>query len=248
MSKNSRTPMTTTSRALAALTAGLLLAACTPNAGTAPVPTPSASMMPGATPSGMASAMPTAMPSGMASTTPTTGGMPMPPAMSSGTYTQTERLGRPAINEGLILQESDGLLNTWNSVGPKVDLTPAAKPIADEATTVLKALGNSDARIAELFGALLPDVMRIDITRESGYAGTRANPLGNVEPTKGIPIGGRMILDDTIDTTLFLIVPDATDKAVPGLRSDNVGYDTPDANGHRHKPLTTGFPYLAAPN
>lgn len=242
--------MRTTLRAFAALSVGLALTGCNPATPTTPKPSASATQAPSAAPSGTATTKPTA------TATPTTGGAtatpaagttgPKPPAMSTGEYTQVERLGRPAINEGLIL--TDALLNTWNSVGPAVDLTPAAKPIADEATAVLKALGNTDARIGELFGALLPDVMRIDITRESGYAGTKANPLGNVEATKGIPIGGRMIMDDTIDTTLFLIVPDATNTAVPGLRSDNVGYDTADANGHKHKPLASGFPYLAAPN
>lgn len=220
---------------LATLASALTLAACT---GPSSTPTQTG-----------ASPMPSMMPSGsgtMASTAPTTTPMPKASDAPAAQYTQIERLARPAINEGLIL--SDSLLNTWNSVPPTADTSAAAKPIADEATQVLKALGNTDAQVGKLFGALLPDVMRIDTSRPSGYAGTAANPLGNVEPTKGIPIGGRMIKDDVIDTTLFLIVPDATNNAVPGLRSDNVGYDKPDANGHVHKPVMADFPYLAAPN
>jgi hypothetical protein len=171
---------------------------------------------------------------------------PMAPALSTGEYVQMERLARPAINEGLIL--TPALLDTWNSVPPAADTTPAAKPIADEATVVLKALGNTQDQVDALFTGLLPDVMRIDISRPSGYAGTADAPLANVEPTKGIPAGGRMIEDDVMDTTLFLIVPDKTAEAVPNLRSDSVAYDKPDANGHVHKPVLNDFPYIPAPN
>lgn len=160
---------------------------------------------------------------------------------------QVERLGRPAINEGLLI--TNNLLNTWNMVSPTVDLTSAAKPIADEATSVLKALGNKDDEVAGLFKALLPDVMRIDTTRVSGYAGSAPGKLDNV--TKDLrPIGGRMLKDDVIDVTLSLVVPGGAPSgtAVEGLESDNVTYDGPNANGTSHKPLLSEFPYLAAPN
>lgn len=162
-------------------------------------------------------------------------------------YMQMERLARPAINEGLII--TNDLLNTWNMVPPATDATDAAKPIAAEATTVLKSLGNSDEQVAGLFKALLPDVMRIDTTRASGYAGTKDNPLGNV--TKDLrPVGGRMITDDVIDITLMLAVPGGgpTGTPIAGLESDNVTYDGPNANGTKHKPVLPEFPYLAAPN
>lgn len=205
-------------------------------------PMASATMMPSMMPSGGTSANPTTMPSGSTSSTnPSTA-----PTNGTGSYKQIERLARPAINEALLT--TDALHNTWNSVGPSVDLTSAAKPIADEATKTLKAFGNTDAQVAKLFGALLPDVMRIDTTHTSGYAGTASAPLANVEASKGIPVGGRMITDDTIDVTLLLAVPDQTNTAVPGLRSDNVSYDKPDANGHVHKPVMASFPYAPAPN
>lgn len=208
------------------------------NATSLPSGTPSSSSTPSSTPSG--SANPSATPS--AGTTPT----PTPTATATtttgtGSYKQVERLGRPAINEGLI--RDNDLLNLWNSVDPSVDATTAAKPIADHATVTLQALGNTTEQTQALFTQLLPDVMRIDTTRTSGYAsafGTSA--LDNLSPTKKIPIGGRMITDDVVDITLFLIVPTATANAVPNLRSDAVAYKGV------HKDVLTEFPYLAAPN
>lgn len=109
----------------------------------------------------------------------------------NGKYQQVERLGRPAINEGLIT--SNNLLNIFNSVPPTVDLTPDAGPIGAEAARTLKVLGNNDDRIKALLQAFLPDVMRIDTTGASGYA--------NALNSKLSPIRGRMLKDDVIDIT-----------------------------------------------
>jgi hypothetical protein len=150
----------------------------------------------------------------------------------TGKYQQVERLARPAINEGLIT--SNNLLNTFNSVPPTADLSPAAAPIGAEAIRTLKALGNNDERTKALLGAFLPDVMRIDTTGASGY--------GNALNAKGSPIRGRMLKDDVIDTTLSVL----TNGAVKG---DNTSYEgTPGNPAQGHKPLVTSFPYLALPN
>jgi hypothetical protein len=151
---------------------------------------------------------------------------------ATGKYQQVERLGRPAINEGLIV--SNNLLNTFNSVPPTVDLSPAAGPIGAEAARTLKALGNNDERTKALLTAFLPDVLRIDTTGNSGY--------GNALNAKGSPIRGRMFKDDVIDTTLSVL----TNGAVKG---DNVSYDGTGGNpAQGHKPLEANFPYLALPN
>jgi Domain of unknown function (DUF4331) len=151
---------------------------------------------------------------------------------ATGRYQQVERLGRPGINEGLIT--SNNLLNIFNSVPPTVDTTPAAAPVGAEAVRTLRALGNSEERTQTLLGAFLPDVMRIDTTGPSGY--------GNALNTKGSPIRGRMLLDDTIDTTLSVL----TNGAVTG---DNVSYTgSPGNPAQGHKPLEPSFPYLALPN
>jgi hypothetical protein len=151
---------------------------------------------------------------------------------SNGKFQQVERLGRPGINEGLIV--SNNLLNTFNSVPPTADLSPAAAPIGAEATRTLKALGNNDERTKALLTAFLPDVMRIDTTGTSGYA----NALNG----KGSPIRGRMLEDDVIDITLSVLTNGA-------VKSDNVSYQGSGGNpAQGHKPLEGSFPYLALPN
>ncbi len=95
----------------------------------------------------------------------------IPVAFSTGN-TQVERLARPAINEGLIL--NNDFLNALNSVGPDFEAAalagqnPAAKiagPIVTQAKQTLLAVGNSEERANSLIGAFLPDVMRIDTSR-----------------------------------------------------------------------------------
>jgi Domain of unknown function (DUF4331) len=150
----------------------------------------------------------------------------------NGKYQQVERLGRPGINEGLIT--SNNLLNTFNSVPPTADLSPAAGPIGAEATRTLKALGNNDDRTKALLGAFLPDVMRIDTTGASGYA--------NALNSKLSPIRGRLLKDDVIDITLNILSNGA-------IKGDNVSYDGPGGNAAQgHKALDANFPYLALPN
>ncbi len=148
----------------------------------------------------------------------------------TGVYKQVERLGRPAVNEGLIL--TNAFLNAFNSIPPSADLSAAAAPVRAEARASLKALGNSDARADILLGAFLPDVMRIDTTQKSGYL--------NATNAKGAPITGRLLLDDTVDQTLSVLTNGA-------ITSDNVSYN---GNGpsQGHQPLVPQFPYLALPN
>lgn len=153
---------------------------------------------------------------------------------------QIERLGRPAINEGLVV--TNDYLNALNSVGPDFEAAALAgrKPAADiagpivaEAKKTLMAVGNDDARATALLGAFLPDVLRIDTTGASGYA--------NALNSKGSPIRGRKITDDVIDITLSVV----TNGAIKG---DNVSYAGPNAGGTGHKALLELFPYLADPN
>jgi Domain of unknown function (DUF4331) len=154
---------------------------------------------------------------------------------------QVERLGRPGINEGLIL--SNNLLNALNAVGPDFEAAAlagqqpaanAAAPIIAEASRTLKALGNDETRTRALLGAFLPDVMRIDATGKSGY--------GNALNAKGSPIRGRMLEDDVIDITLSVLSNGA-------ITTDNVSYaGTPGNPAQGHQPLIGQFPYLAPAN
>ncbi|MCY7406669.1 MAG: DUF4331 domain-containing protein [Alkalinema sp. CAN_BIN05] len=148
----------------------------------------------------------------------------------TGRYNQVERLGRPAINEGLIV--TNAFLNAFNSIPPRKDLSDAAAPVRAEAKNTLLALGNSSERADTLLAAFLPDVMRIDTTIPSGYL----NALNG----KGSPIAGRMLLDDTIDQTLSVLTNGA-------VKSDNVSYNG-SGPSQGHQPLVPQFPYLAFPN
>ncbi|MBD2437305.1 DUF4331 domain-containing protein [Nostoc sp. FACHB-110] len=149
-----------------------------------------------------------------------------------GKFQQVERLGRPGINEGLVV--TNDFLNAFNSIPPTADLSQAAAPVGAEARKTLKALGNSDQRADALLAAFLPDVMRIDTNVPSGYA--------NALNAKGSPVTGRKLTDDVIDTTLSVLTNGA-------VTSDNVSYTgTPGNPSQGHQPLVSQFPYLALPN
>jgi hypothetical protein len=159
----------------------------------------------------------------------------------NGKFQQVERLARPGINEGLIV--NNDFLNALNSVGPDFEAAALAGqqqaariagPIIADASKTLKAIGNDDQRTQALLGAFLPDVMRIDTTAESGY--------GKALNGKGSPIRGRLIADDVIDTTLSVLTNGA-------IATDNVSYaGTPGNPSQGHDPLLPEFPYLALPN
>ncbi len=152
-----------------------------------------------------------------------------------GGFKQFERLARPAINEGLVV--TPALMEAFNNISPRLDLSAAAAPVRQEAVATLKAVDLLDGRqnvdpnaIAQAF---LPDVMRIDTTRPSGY-GSATNAQGSL-------IGGRLLLDDVIDITLGALVGSPV--------GDNVSYNGAPGNpGQGHKPLEPNFPYLALPN
>jgi hypothetical protein len=150
----------------------------------------------------------------------------------NGQYKQVERLGRPGVNEGLVI--TNDFLNAFNSISPSQDLSAAAAPVRAEAKASLLALGNSETRANALLNAFLPDVMRIDTTQKSGYL----NGLN----AQGAPITGRLLLDDTIDQTLSVLTNGA-------ITSDNVSYNGVAGNpAQGHNPLVPQFPYLALPN
>jgi hypothetical protein len=191
-------------------------------------------------------------------------------------FTQVERLARPAINEGLIRQdipERAQLLKTWNSVPPSVDTAdiPAAAEIRTEAVTVLGAIQSQveivlgydnspgkpmrdtnaqNTRVGQIASVFLPDVMRIDTTGPSGYA------TGITDLAAPRPFRGRRIDEDVIDITLAVLVPggaldplDPMQPVIDQVETDNVEYTDLDDNMMRiHDDIPTTFPYLAAPN
>ena len=153
----------------------------------------------------------------------------------AGGFKQFERLARPAINEGLIV--TPAYLEAFNNIPPRLDLSAAAAPVRQEAVATLNAVDLLDGRDNvdpnAIAGAFLPDVMRIDTTKTSGYA-SATNAQGSL-------IGGRLPMDDVIDITLGALVGSPV--------GDNVSYNgTPGNPAQGHKPLEPNFPYLALPN
>ncbi len=153
----------------------------------------------------------------------------------AGGFKQFERLARPGLNEALIV--TPGFLEAFNTIPPKLDLSPAAAPVRQEAVATLNAVdlldGKDNVDPNAIAGAFLPDVMRIDTTKASGYA-SATNSQGSL-------IGGRMLLDDVVDITLGALVGSPV--------GDNVSYEgTPGNPAQGHKPLQPSFPYLALPN
>ena len=152
-----------------------------------------------------------------------------------GGFKQFERLARPAINEGLVV--TPAFMEAFNTISPRLDLSAAAAPVRQEAVATLNAVdlldGKDNVDANAIAKAFLPDVMRIDTTKPSGY-GSAAN-------TQGSLIGGRLLLDDVIDITLGALVGSPV--------GDNVSYNgTPGNPAQGHKPLEPNFPYLALPN
>lgn len=172
---------------------------------------------------------------------------------------QVDQLARPAINEGLSL--NDSTLNALNSTPPNAQLSRGAEPVRNEIVGTLNAfaalgqkLGTTPAPTASVIaGAFLPDVMRID-TRLSIPPGTTAYNAAT-SGSLGMLTGGRKIEDDAMDITLsFLVAGDATGETV----KDHVYYSgvvgNPNQTGHqllhgqngRHQAAT--FPFVTTPN
>ena len=162
-------------------------------------------------------------------------------------YVQIERLGRPAINEALIV--TNDYLNAFNSIPPSDDLGNGAAAVRAEAIATLNVVtgliagGPTSAQVAAQF---LPDVLRIDVTASNPGVGPSTSDanvgyISCVNGTGSGPLlcGGRKIEDDVIDITLNYIASGTPTQ--PYTISDNITYTT------AHSVLPTAFPYLAVP-
>ena len=181
------------------------------------------------------------------------------------TYVQIERLGRPAVNEGLVY--TNDFLNAYNSIPPSADLTAAASPVVAQAAGVITAvyavagghpMSSAGEFVNEVAGEFLPDVMRIDTTQAippgtEAYAAAVAGPVGRLTGV-GILTGGRKIEDDVMDDTLSVL---AGTLPAGVFVQDNVSYKGHAGNPQQgHQMLhgasayggTATFPYLAKPN
>ena len=178
-----------------------------------------------------------------------------PPPMT--TWVQVERLGRPAINEGLFV--TNDFLNAVNSISPDQDAGALVGPVFNEAAGTLVAIGTIGGGLApnpgDVVAALIPDVMRIDTTIASPVGtGAYANGAVSVGTTVR-PVAGRKLEDDVVDITYFVLtgvagasdgVPYTRPSAGPGSANVAIGHKL--LHGQAGANLSATFPFLAAPN
>lgn len=174
-------------------------------------------------------------------------------------FRQIEQLARPGINEALLF--TNNFLNTYNAVSPAFIRAAldnpngpegtAAAPVLTEATTVLNIFTgldpNNGPTTAEVVGAFLPDVMRIDTTLNIAVADQSYAAALNVN---GSPVGGRKLLDDVIDITLGLLTGGVvtTDNVPYYPVNGNPGVGHQNLNGQNAQNGPATFPFLAPAN
>lgn len=161
-------------------------------------------------------------------------------------FLQIERLGRPAINEGLVLSNAN--LNAFNSITPESDLKstiPAVAAVLGEAAAVLGVVnslgtnaGLNPPAVNDVVSQFLPDVLRISVDDAHYGALHDLNPNTNrtsnslqnqvaytacVSLVSGAPLlcGGRKIRDDVIDITLSYLANGAASAAPAGAFGTN---------------------------
>jgi hypothetical protein len=170
-------------------------------------------------------------------------------------YVQVERLGRPAINEGLFV--TNAFLNAVNGIRPDQDAGALTGDVAAEAIATLEAVdsvGGADVNPLDVVGAFIPDVLRVDTTIASPV-GTAAYPnMAVAFGTVARPVAGRKLEDDVIDITLTVLAGAAVGDNVPytrpaaGTGSDNPAIGHKLLNGQAAANGAATFPFLAAPN
>ena len=157
------------------------------------------------------------------------------------TFTQVDRLGRPAVNEVFATVANDRhAINDTDS--PTNDINELANDIQTFMTTTA---GRSQAITNVVKSVLVPDLLKADLSQ----TGVKAAYLGvETGGATGSKFGGRGLTDDIVDTSLGIIfgstvptlglAPD-DGKEIQALTTDNVG------PGGKH--FTAAFPYLGAP-
>ncbi|MFD0843915.1 DUF4331 domain-containing protein [Flaviramulus multivorans] len=148
----------------------------------------------------------------------------------SGTYTQEDQMGRPAVNTVFVSSGSKDMFNTTVPSGQnaafqsmfEANLTALSPAYANPGDT--NALGLDAATFT---GLLATDVLNVSLDGTTTfYDGTNV-------------LTGRALADDVITVELLLIFGGEDFSENPGLSNDNV-----DGND---KPFLTSFPYLASP-
>jgi hypothetical protein len=151
----------------------------------------------------------------------------------SGTYTQNDQMGRPAVNTVFVSASSK---NTFNTTIPSEQNAAFQSMFQTNLTALSPAYANPGDQnalgqdAATFTGLLATDVLNLSLEgTTSFYDGTNL-------------LTGRALADDVITVELILIFGGETGLTMsenPGLSDDNVSAnDKPDLNT---------FPYLASP-
>jgi hypothetical protein len=178
-------------------------------------------------------------------------------------YTQIERLGRPAVNEGLLV--ANDKLQAFNSIPPTLDLAtdnPAVLAVLQDASAALDLFDRlegvenfADGFNSQVVAGFLPDVMRIDTTKSipPGTAAYNGDFVVVAGTNAAILTGGRKIEDDVVDITLsYLVAGDPTGQTIkdnvtfPGV-TGNIAQGHARLNGQGVYGGPATFPFLAVP-
>jgi hypothetical protein len=143
---------------------------------------------------------------------------------TSGTYTQKDQMGRPAINTVFVNAARKDEFNSTIPTAMNAAFNAQFQSVLTSFGYTTNILGLNKAQFA---GVLVTDVLNVKMNgKTTFYDGTNV-------------LTGRALNDDVIDVELTLIFGGASGTSNPGLTSDHV-----DAND---KPFLTTFPYLATP-
>jgi hypothetical protein len=164
---------------------------------------------------------------------------------SAGTWTQSDRLARPVVNE-VFATVAGGRHADNDHIEPFQDKMYLQNDIQTFMDTVFTFAGKkrSQATVDVIKAVLVPDEMKANLSQ-----GGKAAYLGvETKGATGGTFGGRALTDDVVDTSLGIVFGNTISKLglaaddgaeVPTLTSDNVG------SGGKH--FTSTFPFLGAP-
>ncbi len=167
---------------------------------------------------------------------------------SAQTYTQIDRLARPAVNE-VLATVANGRHAANDTDNPTDDANSLANDIQ---SFMINTAGRNQATTDKLKAVLVPDVLTADLsqTGSAAYLGVETGGF------TGGKFGGRKLTDDVVDidlgaifgNTLFALklVPD-DGKEIPTLTTDNVGYTTAPKHYMDGVVSAAKFPYLGPP-
>jgi hypothetical protein len=144
----------------------------------------------------------------------------------SGTYTQQDQMGRPAINTVFV---TSGNKDRFNTTIPSVMGANFQSPFQ---TQLLALNPGYTTNALGLDAAAFTTVLATDVLGVSTTGTTTFFDGTNV-------LTGRTLADDVIDVELLLIFGGPTGGDNAGLTSDNVSSND--------KPFLASFPYLASP-